>query len=108
VIQISQTPAEVNLSFVRGDDFAVPVVFTGVDCTSKTFAAFVFNESSSAPVFSAAVQFVNAATGSLKVVFARDKTADIPLVGNYRWCLQETTGGIVLTKLSGRFLARLP
>jgi len=108
MIQISQTPAEVNLVFVRGDDFAVPVVFTGIDCTSKTFAAFVFNESSSAPEFSAVVQFVSAATGSLKVVFARANTASIPLVGNYRWCLQETTGGTVFTRLSGRFVARLP
>jgi hypothetical protein len=107
-IVISQRPATVNLYMTKGDDFAVPVVFTGANVSARTFAAFVFEDLSDVPLFSAAVQYVSAATGSMKVVFASTDTAALSPTGSYRWCLRETTGGLLITKLSGRFNARLP
>jgi hypothetical protein len=108
VTQVSQLPSEVNLFFVRGDDFAVPVTFTGANITSRTFSAYVFADLTGEVAFTAAVQPVNASAGSMKVVFARASTSSLPVSGNFRWCLQETTGGLVVTKLSGRLAARLP
>lgn len=106
--QVSQLPSEVNLFFVRGDDFAVPVTFTGANIASRTFSAHVFADLTGVVAFTATVQTINAATGSMKVVFAGANTAALPASGNFRWCLQETTGGSVVTKLSGRLAVRLP
>lgn len=105
---IEQSPADVPLTFVKGDDFAFPVTFNGRDCTGCTFTAFVINDQTEAVVFTATVTAVNAATGAFRVTFTRAHTGALSTTTAYRWAFRETTGDNYVTKLSGRVSPRKP
>jgi hypothetical protein len=102
---ISQLPASVTLRKFRGDEFAVNLVFDGIDLTGYTLFNDIYRLESITDVNGfASIQGVSAGSFNLTVVSAvlgqirlsLDETASAALsAGSYRWLLRWVAPGDV-------------
>jgi hypothetical protein len=122
-----QTPAEMSIECVAGDELNVGLAFTSssapINLTGYTFEAKVY-----LPVFSnpdgslgegaytvgataatAAVSVVSLSGGTVNVGLTETQTVALSPATGYRWYFRWTdTSGVTLTVLSGEFKARAP
>ena len=122
-----QTPAEMSIECVAGDELNVGLAFTSsstpINLTGYTFEAKVY-----LPVFSnpdgslgegaytvgataatATVSAVSLSGGTLNVGLTETQTVALSPATGYRWYFRWTdTSGVTLTVLSGPFTARAP
>jgi hypothetical protein len=122
-----QTPAEMSIECVAGDELNVGLAFTSsstpINLTGYTFEAKVY-----LPVFSnpdgslgegaytvgataatATVSAVSLSGGTLNVGLTETQTVALSPAVGYRWYFRWTdTSGVTLTVLSGPFTARAP
>ena len=122
-----QTPAEMSIECVAGDELNVGLAFTSsstpINLTGYTFEAKVY-----LPVFSnpdgslgegaytvgataatATVSVVSLSGGTVNVGLTETQTLALSPAVGYRWYFRWTdTAGVTLTVLSGSFSARAP
>jgi len=122
-----QTPAEMSIECVAGDELNVGLAFTSsstpINLTGYTFDAKVYLPVFSNPdgslgegaytVGSTAATFTTAAVslsgGTVNVGLTETQTLGLSPAVGYRWYFRWTdTAGVTLTVLSGTFTARAP
>jgi len=122
-----QTPADMSIECVAGDELNVGLAFTSssaaINLTGYTFEARVYVPVFSNPdgtlgegaytVGSTAATFTTAAVslsgGTVNVGLTETQTAALSPAIGYRWYFRWTdTAGVTLTVLSGEFTARAP
>jgi len=122
-----QTPAEMSIECVSGDELNVGLAFTSgstpINLTGYTFESRVYLPVFSNPdgsmgegaytVGSTAATFATAAVslsgGTVNVGLTEAQTAALSPAIGYRWYFRWTdTAGVTLTVLSGEFKARAP
>ena len=122
-----QTPADMSIECVAGDELNVGLAFTSssaaINLTGYTFEARVYVPVFSNPdgsltegaytVGSTAATFTTAAVslsgGTVNVGLTETQTAALSPAIGYRWYFRWTdTSGVTLTVLSGEFTARAP
>lgn len=113
-----QLPAELNISFVKGDEVGVLLTLGGLDLTNYTFDSRVYARSTvaaqnggigagaSTTGGQTAAQFtvtmVNAEEGKVNISMQENVTDTLQAGGDYRWWFRATTPGLVTrTWLSG-------
>jgi len=122
-----QTPAEMSIECVAGDELNVGLAFTSsstpINLTGYTFEAKVYlpvfaNPDGSlgegaytvgATAATATVSAVSLSGGTLNVGLTETQTVALSPAVGYRWYFRWTdTSGVTLTVLSGEFKARAP
>ena len=122
-----QTPAEMSIECVAGDELNVGLAFTSssapINLTGYTFEAKVYLPVFSNPdgslgegaytVGATAATFTTAAVslanGTVNVGLTETQTVALSPAVGYRWYFRWTdTAGVTLTVLSGTFTARAP
>jgi hypothetical protein len=122
-----QTPAEMSIECVAGDELNVGLAFTSsstpINLTGYTFEAKVYlpvfaNPDGSlgegaytvgATAATATVSAVSLSGGTLNVGLTETQTVALSPATGYRWYFRWTdTSGVTLTVLSGPFTARAP
>jgi hypothetical protein len=122
-----QTPAEMSIECVAGDELNVGLAFTSsstpINLTGYTFEAKVYLPVFANPdgsltegaytVGSTAATFTTAAVslsgGTVNVGLTETQTLGLSPAVGYRWYFRWTdTAGVTLTVLSGTFTARAP
>jgi len=125
--EFSQTPAEMSIECVAGDELNVGLAFTSsstpINLTGYTFEAKVYlpvfaNPDGSlgegaytvgATAATATVSAVSLSGGTLNVGLTETQTVALSPAVGYRWYFRWTdTSGVTLTVLSGSFTARAP
>ncbi len=122
-----QTPAEMSIECVAGDELNVGLAFTSssaaINLTGYTFEAKVYlpvfanpdgsltegayTVGSTAATFT--VSAVSLSGGTLNVGLTETQTVALSPAVGYRWYFRWTdTSGVTLTVLSGEFTARAP
>lgn len=114
-----QLPAELNISFVKGDEVGVLLTLNGLDLTNYTFDSRVYARSTvaaqnggigagasttggqTAAAFT--VTLVNATAGQVNISMQENVSDTLQANGDYRWWFRATTPGLVTrTWLSGQ------
>jgi len=122
-----QTPAELSIEFVVGDELNIGLAFTSsstpINLTGYTLEAKVFTPVFSNPdgsfgqgaytIGATAATFTTAAVslsgGTVNIGLTEAQTAALSPAIGYRWFFRWTdTAGVTLTVLSGPFTARAP
>jgi hypothetical protein len=124
-----QTPADMSIEFVVGDELNVALAFTSgtsstpLNLTGYTFESRVYvptfaNQDGSfgsggytvgATVVSPAISVVSRSGGTLSLGLTEAQTAALNPSTGYRWYFRWTdTAGVTLTVLAGTFTARIP
>ena len=125
--EFSQTPADMSIECVAGDQLNVGLAFTSsstpINLTGYTFEARVYLPVFSNPdgslgegaytVGATAATFTTSAVslsgGTLNVGLTETQTVALSPATGYRWYFRWTdTSGVTLTVLSGPFTARAP
>ena len=122
-----QTPADMSIEFVAGDELNVGLAFTSssaaVNLTGYTFEAKVYlpvfanpdgsltegayTVGSTAATFT--VSAVSLSGGTVNIGLTETQTLALSPAVGYRWYFRWTdTAGVTLTVLSGSFTARAP
>lgn len=105
---IKLTPAKLNYTIVRGDDFADQVTISEgtpavpVDVSARTFTAQVRSTPDGTVVASMTIDMTDAATGI--VAYSLPDTTTDDLSGAYVWDFQQSTGGVIRTLMGGSFV----
>lgn len=94
-----QKPANLPLSFVRGDSFSALLDFS-IDLTGYTFAASLVSVVTGSDVVTLTHSIVSAANGQVNVSLTASQTAALPR-GTYQWQFVWTQGNAVRTALAG-------
>lgn len=101
-------PATLNLEIVRGDDFAESFTIqegdplAPVDVSARTYTSQVRPSADSTTVTATfTVDMTSAAAGVIVLRLADTVTDD--LSGGYVWDLQQDTGGVIRTLITGDF-----
>jgi len=95
-MEINNTPAELNIRFVSGDDFSLSIVSTGSIDTS-TFAARILDEK-----FNIVSTFtITTVSTSYTAILSLTDTATAILLGDYSWYFERTDGTDTRTLISG-------
>ena len=94
-----QTPGNLNLSFVRGDDFSSLVDFS-ISLTGYTITAGMTSLPGGQAVQAFTVAVVDAATGQVNLSLTDTQTAALPR-GTYGWSLEWTENNATRTALTG-------
>jgi hypothetical protein len=95
----NQIPGTLNLSFVRGDDFATPVDFSIV-MTGYTVTASMFSCVSGNEVQAFTVTAISAGSGQYSISLTDSQTAALAK-GTYTWAMKWVEGTLTRTALSG-------
>lgn len=115
----SQLPADLTMSFVKGDEVGVLLTFNGLDVTNFTFDSRIYaktavaagnagiGQGTTTASGETAAQFVvtivNATAGQVNISMQETATDQLTAGGNYRWWFRSTTPGLVTrTWLSGK------
>lgn len=107
---IKITPAKLNYTIVRGDDFADQVTIkegdppAAVDVSGRTFTAQVRSAADSTTIVATmTIDMADAATGIVGYSIADTVTDDMS--GGYVWDFQqESPGGVIRTLMGGSFV----
>jgi hypothetical protein len=105
---IKITPAKLNYTIVRGDDFADTVTIkegdpsAAVDVSTRTYTAQVRASADGAVIASMTIDMTDAATGV--VAYSLPDTTTDDLSGAYVWDFQQDTGGVIRTLMGGSFV----
>lgn len=94
-----QKPANLPLSFVRGDSFSALLDFS-IDLTGYTFAASLVSVVTGSDVVALTHSIVSAASGQVNVSLTVSQTAALAR-GTYQWKFVWTQGNAVRTALVG-------
>lgn len=120
-----QLPAEVDLTFVKGDEIGFLVTFGNTDLTGYTYDSRVYSlatiaagaggigagsaVASGATVAEIAVTPVNVTAGSINLSMQENVTNTLAADGRYRWWLKLISPGLVTrTVISGDVNVRTP
>ena len=102
---IKITPAKLNYTMVRGDDFADTVTIkegdplAAVDVSARTYTAQVRSTPDGTVVASFVIDMTDAATGVVAYSLADTVTDDLD--GAYVWDFQQDTAGVIRTLMGG-------
>jgi hypothetical protein len=101
------TPAKLNYTIVRGDDFADQVTIkeggVAVDVSARTFTAQVRSSVDATTVIATmTIDMSSAASGVVGYSIADTVTDD--LSGSYVWDFQQDTAGVIRTLMGGAFV----
>lgn len=129
-VSFVQTPAEMSIEFVAGDELNVGLAFTTpgtsptpINLTGYTLAAKVYVPTFANPdgsfgsgaytVGATAATFtvspVSLSGGTVNIGLTETQTAALSAATGYRWYFRWTdTSGVTLTVLAGTFTARIP
>lgn len=105
---IKITPAKLNYTIVRGDDFADTVTIkegdpaVAVDVSARTYTAQVRSTPDGTVVASMTIDMTDAATGI--VAYSLPDTTTDDLDGAYVWDFQQDTAGVIRTLMGGSFV----
>lgn len=105
---IKITPAKLNYTVVRGDDFADTVTIkegdpaVAVDVSARTYTAQVRASADGVVIAAMTIDMTNAATGV--VAYSLPDTTTDDLAGGYVWDFQQSTGGVIRTLMGGSFV----
>jgi hypothetical protein len=107
---IKITPAKLNYTIIRGDDFADTVTIkeggppaVAVDVSTRTYTAQIRSTPDGDVVQAMSIDMTDAATGIVAYLIADADTADLD--GAYVWDFQQATaGGVVRTLMGGSFV----
>ena len=105
---IKITPAKLNYSIVRGDDFADQVTIqegdpaAPVDVSARTYTAQIRSTPDGEVVQAFTISMASAASGIVAYSIADADTA--VLDGAYVWDFQQSTAGVVRTLMGGSFV----
>lgn len=106
---VKVTPAKLNYTIVRGDDFADQITIqegdplAPVDVSARTYTAQIRTTSEATAVTATfTVDMTDAATGIIVLRLADTVTDD--LLGAYTWDLQQDTAGVIRTLAAGSFV----
>ena len=105
---IKVTPAKLNYTIVRGDDFADTVTIkegdplAAVDVSARTYTAQVRSTPDGTVVASFVIDMTDAATGV--VAYSLSDTVTDDLDGAYVWDFQQDTAGVIRTLMGGSFV----
>jgi hypothetical protein len=94
-----QTPGELNLSFMRGDDFSTLVDFS-ITMTGYTVTASLYSLVSGAEVQAFTVTAANASAGQYNISLTDTQTAALAR-GTYGWRMTWTENAATRTALTG-------
>jgi hypothetical protein len=131
VASYNQTPAELSITMIPGDELNVGMNFTapsGNTTTPLNLAGYTFDARVFVPTFAnpdggfgsgsytvgttaanLTVSPVNLAVGQLSLGLNESQTANLSPATSYRWYLRwSDSANLTLTVLSGDFVARLP
>lgn len=114
-----QLPADLTISFVKGDEVGVLLTFDGLDLTNYTFDSRVYartavaagnagiGQGTTTAAGETAAQFVvtiaNATAGQVNISMQETATDTLTAGGNYRWYFRSTSPALVTrTWLSGK------
>jgi hypothetical protein len=112
----SQLPAALDIQVVRGDELNFVAQFTGVDLTTGTLSASVYDASTTAgtTLLSPSLSVSSVTSGStpasaVSVGFVESQTSTLSIAGRYRWFLRWVSpGGVTRTYIAGNVLPYNP
>jgi hypothetical protein len=118
-----QLPAELDLAFIKGDEFGMVVAFD-TDLTGHTYDSRIYALTSvsaggglgagatvaaGATVLAFTVTPVNVTAGTINVSLSETETNQLSSTGVYRWWLKTVTpGNVTRTYLAGDVSVRVP
>jgi hypothetical protein len=95
-----QAPGQLNLSFVRGDDFSALIDFDPLNMTGYTVTASMTSLVTGAAVQPFTTTFVSAQTGQVNIALTDTQTSALAR-GTYGWSMAWTVGNATRTALAG-------
>lgn len=95
----SQTPGNLNLTFVRSDDFSA-LVDVSIDMTGYTTTAAIYSAVTGSQVMPFSVSVVSASEGKVNLSLTGTQTASLAR-GSYTWKMSWVEGLAARTALSG-------
>lgn len=117
-------PAELDLAFVKADEFGMVISMAATDLTGHTFDARVYSLTTVAAggglgagttvaaggtVVAFTVTPVNLTAGQVNISLTEAQTDQLSASGKYRWWFKTVTpGNVTRTYLSGDVYARVP
>lgn len=105
---IKITPAKLNYTIIRGDDFADTVTISEgepsapVDVSARTYTAQVRSTPDGTVVATMTIDDTNAATGVIG--YSLPDTDTDGMDGAYVWDFQQDTAGVIRTLMGGSFV----
>ena len=117
-------PAELDLAFVKGDEFGMVISMAATDLTGHSYDARVYSLTAVAAggglgagttvaaggtVVAFTVTPVNLTAGQVNISLTESQTDQLSANGKYRWWFRTVTpGNVTRTYLSGDVYARVP